>query len=140
MPDSMCACVPEFVLMSPVAPAYSFMLIRSCTMHPCGRRLRSRTPPSARSRVECIYCCEPIEPCARWVCFVCNVQAHKACEEIRRDSSTLRGCPQCRTTKLEVVFAQKLFPAFEGIMCYICHEVINEGELCDLCVGGRGLC
>jgi hypothetical protein len=103
-------------------------------------RLRSRTPPHARSRVQCCICFEDVEPEDRWVCFVCPVYIHKACEDTRRNGSTLRGCLQCGRTKSDVVAEQKLFPATRGIMCYICSEVINEGELCDMCAGGRGFC
>ena len=103
-------------------------------------RLRSRTPPRARSRVQCCICFEDVEPEDRWLCFVCPVYIHKACEDTRRSTSTRRGCIQCGRTKSDVVAEHKLFPATRGIMCYICSEVINEGELCDMCAGGRGFC
>ena len=106
-----------------------------------GNRLRSRTPPGVRSTGECLYCCEPITQREKWVCFVCNVQAHKACQEKNRSyANALPGCPACRTTKENIVMDQKLFPAVKGIVCYICRGVVHEGHPCDMCLGGRDFC
>ena len=75
-----------------------------------GKRLRSRTPPRSRSSGgECLFCSEPIAEQDKWVCFVCPVQAHKRCEEHwRRTPNASRGCPQCRTTKTDVVTEHEL--------------------------------
>ena len=116
-----------------MAPAYS-MFNKS--------RLRSRTPPRSRSSGgECLFCIEPIAEQDKWVCFVCPVQAHESCEpEWREASAGNKDCPQCRTTKTDVVNAQTLTPATKGIVCFICREDVREGEKCDMCLGGRDFC
>ena len=101
------------------------------TMSLGGKRLRSRTPPRSRSSGECIFCVETITEQDKWVCFVCPVQAHKHCEEEWRTKYGANGCPQCRTTKTDVVNAQTLTPATKGIVCFICREVVREGDQCD---------
>ena len=107
-----------------------------------GKRLRSRTPRRSRSSGgECLFCSEPIAEQDKWVCFVCPVQAHKRCEEHwRRTANANRGCPQCRTTKTEVVNELALRNATKGTVCYICREAIRVGVLHDTCAGGRDYC
>ena len=105
-----------------------------------GRRLRSRTPPRSRSIGECMFCVEPVTEQDKWVCFVCSVQAHKHCEEEWRTKYGAHGCPQCKTTKMDVVNAQTLRRATKGIVCFICREVVREGDQCDMCLGGRDFC
>ena len=107
-----------------------------------GKRLRSRTPEGVRSVGECLYCRDPITPEDKWVCFVCPVQAHKRCEEDwrRTTPNARRGCPQCRTTKIEIVREHELIPASKGTLCFFCRKVIREGDLHDMCLGGRDWC
>ena len=107
-----------------------------------GKRLRSRTPPRSRSSGgECLFCSEPIAEQDKWVCLVCPVQAHKRCEEHwRRTANASRGCPQCRTTKTDVVREHELTPATKGTLCFFCRKVIREGDLHDMCLGGRDWC
>ena len=107
-----------------------------------GKRLRSRTPPRSRSSGgECLFCTEPITEQDKWVCFVCSVQAHKNCEsQWRHTDAANKGCPQCKTTKTEVVNEQTLRPAVKGTVCFICRGTISEGTLHDMCLGGRDFC
>ena len=107
-----------------------------------GKRLRSRTPRRSRSSGgECLFCSEPIAEQDKWVCFVCPVQAHKRCEEHwRRTANASGGCPQCRTTKTEIVREHELIPASKGTLCFFCRKVIREGDLHDMCLGGRDWC
>ena len=113
-------------------------------VEPCSKknRLRSRTPQRSRSSGgECLFCHEPITEQDKWVCFVCSVQAHKHCEsQWRHAAAANRGCPQCKTTKMDVVREQTLRPAVKGIVCFICREVVREGHECDMCLGGRDFC
>ena len=105
-----------------------------------GRRLKSRTPPRSRSIGECMFCVEPVTEQDKWVCLVCSVQAHKHCAEEWRTKYGAHGCPQCKTTKMDVVNAQTLRRATKGIVCFICREVVREGHQCDMCSGGRDFC
>ena len=108
-----------------------------------GKRLRSRTPQRSRSSGgECLFCCEAIAQQDKWVCLVCPVQAHKRCEEDwrRTTPNARRGCPQCRTTKIEIVREHELIPASKGTLCFFCRKVIREGDLHDMCLGGREWC
>ena len=107
-----------------------------------GKRLRSRTPRRSRSSGgECLFCTEPIAEQDKWVCFVCPVQAHKRCEEHwRRTANASTGCPQCRTTKTQIMSEHELIPASKGTLCFFCRKVIREGDLHDMCLGGRDWC
>ena len=106
------------------------------------KRLRSRTPPRSRSSGgECLFCTEPITEQDKWVCFVCNVQAHKNCEsQWRHTAPANKGCPQCKTTKTEVVNEQTLRLAVKGCVCFVCRGTISEGTEHDMCLGGRDFC
>ena len=44
------------------------------------------------------------------------------------------------TTKTDVVREHELTPATKGTLCFFCRKVIREGDLHDMCLGGRDWC